>query len=425
MWKYTGNSYFNQPSTGERFEEDFDAYVMDGFDLSPTIHTIDEQDEIGSTQYNKVVARVNRAISVYTGRNLGDDWRILIFKDKKHPITIGKKYYFDNNWWLTYNSDTYKNFAASCIVKRCNNVLRWLDLHGNYYEEPAIFDLLIARARDQMSADDLINVQGYINVYTQLNSATEKIRENQRFLVGRKNNRMAYKVFGGGVRNFINNETMFDDSSAMLLLTMGSSHINFATDDMERGLANAFQLDHKINNIPISLNMAPSRTFQLSPTVYRDSSPVYGAGVLYSSSDESVATVTADGLITAVADGNCSIRVQYKNNLDVDGFTNINVSSAHTDYSIIITPTPSYVIEGRVETYTCTLYEGGVPTANPFVFSISDETTVPKANYEFKVLDENSFSVKCVKRSVYDELVINCVSGTHTAQARIVLRGMF
>lgn len=410
---------------GESFEEAFDANVIDMFDLSPTVHTISEQVEIGSSKYRDVSARVNRAISVYTGRNLGDDWRILIFKDKKHPITIGKKYYFNNNWWLTYNSDTYKNFAASCIVKRCNNMLRWLDIHGNYYEEPAIFDLLIARARDQMSADDLINVQGYLNVYAQLNDSTAKIRENQRFLVGQKQNRMAYKVFGGGVRNFINNETILDESAAMLMLTMGASHVNFATDDMEKGIANAFQLDHQIGGVPEFITMRPGAVFNLTPTVYRDGTPVVGAKFIYESESPSVATVDENGVIRVVAEGVAVVKVSYRDNPSVVASATVDSTSEHSGFNVIISPTPSFIAEGKEVVYTCSLYNNGEEVPANFAFSVSSETTADKDRFKFTIIDGNSFSVKCLRRSPYDEVVIDCVSPNASAKARIALKGMF
>ena len=39
-------------------------------------------------------------------------------------------YFFDENWWVTINSEIIKNLAATATVRRCNNVLRWKAADG-------------------------------------------------------------------------------------------------------------------------------------------------------------------------------------------------------------------------------------------------------------------------------------------------------
>ncbi len=235
---------------GEQFKDRFQAVLDRDFSGAPDIYTISEQDGIGLDTYHDVEVRINRGIRTYTGREVGEDWRLLMFKDLDHPVILGLKYFFNDNWWLVYNIETTNNFAASCMVKRCNNVLRWKDINGILHTEPCIFDSLIARPRDQMSVEDLVNVQGYISCYVQLNEHTALIEENQRFLIGHPKNRIAYKVFGNGVRNFINGYTYDDNSASMLMLTLGGSHVNPATDDIENGIANAYPENSEVENPP-------------------------------------------------------------------------------------------------------------------------------------------------------------------------------
>lgn len=240
----------SQKGKGELLRDRFQAVLDRDFLEAPDVYTIREQDGIGLDTYHDIDVRINRGIKVYSGREIGDDWRLLMFREPDHPIVLGLKYFFNDNWWLVYNIEQTNNLAASCMVKRCNNVLRWKDINGDLHDEPCIFDLVIARARDQMTAEDLVNVQGYINCYVQLNEHTALIEENQRFLVGRPEKRVAYKVFGGGIRNFINGHTYDDNSASILLLTLGSSHINPATDDLENGIANAFPENFEVDNPP-------------------------------------------------------------------------------------------------------------------------------------------------------------------------------
>lgn len=424
-YKYFINDFELGKTNGELIREVFQEVVTERFYNAPNVYTVKEQDAIGSEVYSDIDVRINRGIGVYTGRNLGDDWRLLIFQNVDHPIIMGKKYLFDNNYWLTFNTETYNNFAVSCMVKRCNNVLRWIDEDGIRYNEPCIFDLLIARARDQMSSDDLVNLQGYINVYAQLNQKTQKIRENQRFLIGNSEHRVGYKVFGGGVRNFINGVTYDDYSASMLMLTMGGSHVNESTDDIINGYAGAFKLTHEIKSLPTYISGKPNSTYQLYPQLYRADEPVEGKAFIYTSSNTNVATVNSNGSVSMVGDGVAEITVAFADNLDVEAMINVEVSSVSDVTSIVIAPEPSYIIEGRTETYDCQLYLGGILTPASFVFAISENNQAPLGNFVLQQINANTFSVKNIKRSPYKNLKINCTSGVNTYDITIILRGVF
>ena len=424
-YKYFINDAELSRTNGEIINDAFQEIINRRFYNAPDIYTIKEQDEIGSDNYSDLDVRINRGIGVYTGRNLGDDWRLLIFKDINHPIVMGKKYFFDDNYWLTFNTETYKNFAVSCVVKRCNNVLRWIDEDGIRYNEPCIFDLVIARARDQMSSDDLINLQGYINVYAQLNQKTRKIRENQRFLVGSPENRVGYKVFGNGVRNFINGTTYDDNSASMLMLTMGGNHVNYSTDDLVNGYANAFELTHIIKSLPTSISGKPNTTTQLYPQLYRADEPVENKVFIYKSSDESVATVDNVGLVSLISSGIAEITVTFADNIDVEATINVDVSELFNGDSIVVLPEPSYIIEGMTEIYQCNLYLGGELTPAIFTFTVSDNNEAPSKNFILKQLNDNTFSVKNIKRSPYKDLKINCVTSSFVHEITIILRGIF
>ena len=424
-YKYFINDIQLGKTNGEIIKDAFQEIVDERFYNAPDVYTIKEQKAIGSDEYNDIDVRINRGIGVYSGRNLGDDWRLLIFKDVNHPIIMGKKYFFDNNYWLTFNTETYNNFAVSCMVKRCNNVLRWIDEDGIRYNEPCIFDLIIARARDQMSSDDLINLQGYINVYAQLNQNTRKIRENQRFLVGSPDNRVGYKVFGNGVRNFINGVTYDDNSASMLMLTMGGNHVNYSTDDIVNGYANAFELTHVIKSLPSLISGKVGTTTQLYPQLYRADEPVENKEFLYVSSNENIATVTPDGLVSLVGEGNAEITVVFANNHDVEATVAIEVSNSLDTPSISVIPEPSYIVEGMAQEYECQLYVGGELIPTQFTFEVSNNNKAPLKNFILEQLGDNTFKVTNLKRSPYNDLKINCIAGSVTREITIILRGLF
>ena len=411
---------------GEQFKDKFQAVLDRDFSGSPDIYTISEQDGIGLDTYHNIDVRINRGIRVYTGREVGNDWRLLMFKDLNHPVTLGLKYFFNDNWWLVYNIETTNNFAASCMVKRCNNVLRWKDVNGNLHTEPCIFDSLVARARDQMSTEDLVNVQGYINCYVQLNEHTALIEENQRFLIGHPQKRVAYKVFGNGIRNFINGSTYDDNSASMLLLTLGGSHVNPATDDIENGIANAYPYSFKIGNLPMDIEGKPGTSYQLQPILYQDDVALSSGSFIYRSLDNLVATVDVNGGVTFVSDGITQINISYSENSSVYEIVNVVVDSTSINPVITITPEPSFILEGEEVTYIARLFIGGEEISGViFAVSVSDQNNVPQSSFVITKLSDNTFKVKNIKKYLYDTLKLMISTNGYNREIEIELRGLF
>jgi hypothetical protein len=237
---FTSSSPIRFQSTGCYILNEFQEYVNTQFYNAPDAFVIQEEYPAASGSYINIDVRINRGISTYTGAKLGDDFKNIMFKDLAHATAVGVKYLFDNNYWLVINSEIIKNFAAGCTIRRCNNVLRWKDNNGVLYSEPCVIDYEISRPRDEMRINNPVMPAGYMKIYAQLNNKTKKIRGNQRFLFGPVENRICMKVFGDGVRNFLNQQTLDDSSPSLLELQVGGNYVNANTDDITLGIADAY-----------------------------------------------------------------------------------------------------------------------------------------------------------------------------------------
>ena len=220
----------------------FQALLNDAFEIAPDVFTIQEEATLGSNVYSDIVARVNRGIQNPGGIRLGDDFKTLLFKDLSYAPTLGRKYKFDDNIWIVVFSETIKNLAVSALVRRLNSMLRWVDENGAYYEEPCALEYKISRPRDEMGASEPVTPAGYVNCLAQMNSRTVNIKGNQRFLFGPVTNRICFRVFGDGVTNYMNQETLDDSSSQILSLSMGGWQINTDVDDLVNGIADRYKL---------------------------------------------------------------------------------------------------------------------------------------------------------------------------------------
>jgi hypothetical protein len=230
-------------STGSIILNNFQEYINVEFFNAPDAFIIDEETVFASGSFVPVEVRINRGINIYTGDKLGDDFKKVIFKDLVHATRMGMKYKFENNDWLTTNTEILKNFAASCTIRRCNNVLRWTDPIGNIQQEPCVIDYMIKRPVDQVGTSDLVQANGFIEVLCQLNEWTRTIQDGQRFLFGNVDRWVCYKALGGGIKNYMNLETYDNDSAHLLTMNVVISQVNESTDDLTLGIADRFKTE--------------------------------------------------------------------------------------------------------------------------------------------------------------------------------------
>lgn len=219
----------------------FQANLNEYFSVATSYQTIQEETAFGSNVYQNVNVRINAAILSPSGEKRGDDYKRILHSDLAHASGLGWKYYFDSNYWLATFTEIVKSLGNANMVRRCNEVLRWIDTDGTYYEEPCVIDYQIERSRDTSGANNPVVPSGFFDIYCQLNERTTKIKSNQRFLFGRPDNRICFKVFGMGVQNANNLETADNGSGTLLILTVGGNYINEDTDDLILGVADKYK----------------------------------------------------------------------------------------------------------------------------------------------------------------------------------------
>ena len=257
---YTSGSPTTFSSASQTWIDNFDANLNWQWDNASDLFWITEESSFASGSYVDVQVRINHGINSYTGAKLGDDWKLLLFKDRNHNVDIGLKYQFSDSVWLTINTEKLKNLACSVLTRRCNNVLRWMSSSGSeIYSEPCAIEYEIAGTDDNITSDNIITPNGLIKVYTQQNSKTNTITENQRFLFGSPKNWVCFRVQGGGIRNFLNQKTVDNTSSQLLMLKMDTNYTNNDTDDLINGIADFYKYTSsgsstQVNNIVVSPN---------------------------------------------------------------------------------------------------------------------------------------------------------------------------
>lgn len=387
-------------------------------------YTIQEETSVGSGQYQNVDVRVNNLINPTTADNSEDDFKKLIFPDLDHSVNLGRLYLFDDNYWITINVDKIKTLAQTVIVRRCNNVLRWIDEQtGALYEEPCSIGYLIKENRDYSTAGSAIVVpSGMVDCFFQINTRTNKIKPNQRFLFGNPNNWTAYRTEGGGINNFNNQKTLDNNSATLGRYSLSADFINEQADNLTLGIANAYTNVYEITLNQSTGSGSTGQTIQLEATVTLNGETVT-RNVTWASSNTTVATVSSVGLVTILATGNSTITCSLENNNTVSATCVIAGTGSPVDnYQVIFSPDSNYVLEGAEKTWTVYLYKNNVQQIDTFTFSL-DSNTVPATNYTYTVLGGNSFKIKNITRFLTDSLEITATSGAYNKTITVALRG--
>ena len=406
----------------ESFLADFQANVDAEFSVAADIYTITEELPFASGSYIDVNVRINSAINSETGRNRGDDWKKVIFQDLSHDTNIGYKYLFDDNYFICVNSEIKKNFASSITVRRCNNTLRWVDTNGNNLSSHCIIDYSIKRPSDSVGRSAPVTSEGFIVVYTQLNDDTKTIVPGQRFLFGNSDNWQTFKIFGNGIRSFLNQDTEDNDSCKLLMLEMGANAVNNDTDDVINGIADTYKNVYELTLTPSSISGSVGDTFQISANLeINDISTT--KDLTYASSASSIATVSGSGGVILTANGSTDISVYMTDNTSASAVCSVVVSaSTVAPYEIRVSPADDTILEGLTTTFTVYGYVGGVQQADVYLFTLAN-SNVPGANYILSTVDDNSFSVQNVAMYLAYPLIISATSGSYTEDISVDLRG--
>lgn len=419
----------NNPSVSglkQSYVDSFQEILNNEFYNASDIWTIQEEFPAKSGLYQDVSIRLlSHVINNDSGNKLGDDYKKILFKDIDHSVETGTLYKFNNSYWICINNDRTKQLAASCIIKRCNNLLRWVDLQGGYHAIPCSIDYLINENRDYSTAGtSLVLPAAQLEIMCQFNDESNLIKPNQRFLFGNKNSWSAYKVLGGGVNNFNNLETENNMSNGFMRLSVGANYVNLDTDDIENGIADALQMDYSLSLSESSISGTVTSSRKLIASVSMNGLSV-DRDVVWESSNPLICTVDSTGLVQFISNGSASVKCSLLNNsLVYDSCSVLIQTTPVSDYQIFITPDVNYILQNEKVTFNAKLYLNGILQPDVFSFSINPNL-VPSVNYEFNVIDGNNFSIKNNKKELLSYLTISCLSGLNLKQVEIQLRGAY
>lgn len=320
--------------------------------------------------YKPLRIRTAMMIDPTTGKNLGSDWqKIMVENQKIDFLPLGAKVIFNGNTWLVVNPMNIQSITGTSVIRRCNAVWNHLDYYGNILHEPFCYgqgagDL----ATGNSVKEGMILIDAYQHSVMQLNPETEEIMHNRRMILGHQ----AYTV--RGVQDFAQEFTA-DISSVHIQYFDLESAEPLAIDDMENRVADGLSFQWKIS-LPEEVQMKAGQEETFVPASYRNGSSEAESGVeyLWSSSDENILLVSAEGRVKAVQEGNASIVCSLKKNPSITVKMAVTVVSKETSIPASlewITSIPEQLAKYDECTIEAAYYADGVKTEESITYSFS------------------------------------------------------
>lgn len=430
------SNVFKSHETPKDFYEELNKNIYEqNFENAPNYYAIDCPTPVeyeypyGTNTWHRIECRVDNIVLANTGTKSGNDYKNFIFKPS-FPLNIlyGMKFRWKNNIWLVQNTDGMSSHTSkSCVARRCNNVLRFYNKDGKKIYEPCCMDDVI-RFTNTNRTQDIVTSRGEYVILVQKNANTLQLKPNDRFLFGTPQQRQCLRIYGTGIRNFINSYTEDENSPSLTQIYLEHYQYDTQLDNLEEGFCNAYRNQFKIEIGTTSTIYQVGSQRIMKATAYKNDK-VIDSAIKWKTSDENIATITEDGNFSAINSGNVTITAYLENNNDIYCTLDLKIESTTIieNNVVEISPNITYLLSGQGQNeqeFEVYLYKNGIKQENTFMIQDTSEN-VPKNKYRITIIDGNHFKVENLEMYMDKPIIITCTSGNISKSINIELRGLF
>ena len=416
-----------QPNPKASYYADYAAMMDLGFENAPNVvyDEIEYEVTYGQEDFKTIPrVRVDTILNYNTGIILGDDYKTFVFAPEfEVQPYYGMKFKWQGGYWLVINTNSYASLPMSAEVRRCNNVLRFFDANGEKVYEPCIMDYTLRFANNEDTMTIAIG-NGEQKVWCQRNARTQSIRPNERFLFGTPEQRVAFRLYAGGVKNYLNGVTMDDSSPTITEFYVDHYEVNPLYDDIENGFANAYlnEVTISISNVSDKLNIGDRDVLEVE--VKKGNSAIYDTEIEWSSSNDTIISVV-DGVIEAKGLGDATITATISGtNISSSVLVSVISDEIEDVFELIATPDIDYVLQGTSTTFSVDLYKNGQKQPDLVTFADLSQN-IPVGKYIITSNDDNSFTITNKGMYMNSPVTIKCASGDYELFLYISLRGLY
>lgn len=384
------NNYIQTLATNphDTYMELMQASINAQWDNTTQVVSVFEQEKIGSEIFNPLEVRVDYAIDMGTGFKQDDDFKVFAFQDLQHKVAKGLLYQYDNDFWITVNTSELGSIAKDVVVRRCNNVMRWINRSNGFINEiPCAIEYVLESPKEQKDKDVKV-ANGHITVICQGNEETRNLQKNTRFIFNKEPYRfLAFQK--------MLNEDAFDDGTADLLYLDMYLDMVEPDDDITNNIANYGSYVYEIEVEQSLYQQAKGGTVQLFPNVTLNDKTVE-RDVVYEvcecGCDHSYCTVDENGLVTITGEvgEQAQLIVSLKGNPQVNQLVVIDIVEGIEDNNeLIVSPIYNKCRVKSSITFSVNLYTNGAKQDNTISYTT---TGVPNTYYDI-TREGNTFTL--------------------------------
>lgn len=217
---------------------------------------------------------------------------------------------------------------------------------------------------DVQTNESIILPAGKLIIVISRNTTTDKIEVNDRFITMGS----AWKISG------------LDKSCEGLIKVNADIDQTASNDDIVNEIPNnAKKPSYSFTVNPASISIKKGQTQQLTVVLNQNGIKVENPTLIYMSSNENIATVDTNGLITSIAEGNATIYITYYGDYDTASISiNVEVAAAEAEHNYILSVSPESINidNGKTQQITATVTDKGTAISSPTFIYSSDNTSV-------------------------------------------------
>ena len=352
-----------------------------------------------------------------TGSKNVDDVKVILFSEPSIDyFPIGAKIQTMGSTWLCTNPSNISSVHSTAIVQRCNAAYCLYDYYGNIVTEPIIVEKVAMASNSNSTPENLVMMEGYFNVTCQLNEYTKALGQNQRLILGSK----AYHITG--FTDFIQEFTGDYDSVHLLRFSIRIEEPT-ESDDLVNHIENGknYSFSAEISGAD---EITAGESTQLTAHFIKNGTEVqateqYPLTWEWASSDNTLATVSADGTITAINEGDVQISTHLAQSKEITAVFNMKINKANTNPFVnFIGAIPAGIEQFDNATIEAGYYENGALTSNivEWSFSGADEKSY------YTVVNDNYVTISCL-RADDNPLIVTATYGEYKISVAISLEG--
>lgn len=297
-----------------------------------------------------------------------DNFKEILFRSRAIDyIPVGAYVETMGSYWMVVNPGNMSSPTTNAVIARCRAHWSFYDEYGNIQWEPLVIDRRTMLSNRNESPENLVLMEGYFNVKCQKNANTVKLRDNQRLILG------SYAYHITGYTDFFEEFTGDDESAHVINLTVRREEPE-EHDDLVNHIADGllFTWEAEITG-PGSVSIG--KETGLTAHMLKNGENVPGSAVLpmtwnWSSSDETVAVVDADGIVRGVSEGEAVITANLSQNPDLAAAFTISVNAGSEAVRFVGT-VPPFIAQYSEITLSAVHEVNGEATEDPMEWSFT------------------------------------------------------